>query len=263
MPHDRPAAPTRPGRRYFHSLIREFSRFSVVVSWVIATACAACWRPRTPPDDGRFGPLLLAPPPLTPVASGPADDDAAARATWTLDTDDGGTARVSYRGAKVMTFHYLFWGKNYAWADPIIRGSVSSGGVTRFELGVDSLGLRLMGSVAKTGPTEVTFEYILEAKKDLDGIDGGGVEFNLNLDAVPAGRDGPALLADRRGFQWDAAPGGIGVTFDPPLSASYFDQAQKKTVRCFLVGNQLRAGQRRVIMKITAAPRRRGAQVRR
>jgi hypothetical protein len=192
----------------------------------------------------------MTPPPLAPLASGIADDDAAARAAWTLETDDGGTIRVSYRGVKVMTFHYLFWGRNYAWADPIVRSSLTSGGVTRFELGVASLGLRVLGAVAKTGPGEVTFEYALDASKDLDGIDGGGLEFNLNLDAVPVGREGPVLHADRRGFRWDAAPGGITVDFDAPQPATYFEQGQKNTVRCFLVGHQLRAGQRKVAMKI-------------
>jgi hypothetical protein len=259
MLYDRVFSPIHRARTYLQFLIREFSHLAppkprriifVCALASLATASASCWRSRAPSDDGRTGPFLTAPPPLVPLAGGPGDDEAAARATWVLDTDDGGTARVAYRGAKVMTFHYLFWGKNYAWADPIIRGSISQGGVTRFELGVEPLGLRLLGSVAKTGPGEVTFDYTLDAKKDLDGIDGGGLEFNLNLDAVPTGHDGPALFSDRRGFQWDAGPGGVTVAFDPPLSASYFDQGHKKTVRCFLVGNQLRAGQRRVVMKI-------------
>ena len=218
---------------------------------VAAVSATSCGRSKVPSDEPRpapssFGPLALA----APAVQVSSDDDAAARAAWTLETDDGGTVRVSYRGAKVMTFHYLFWGKNYAWADPIVRSSLTSGGVTRFELGVDALGLRIMGAVAKTGPGEVTFEYALEAKKDLDGIDGGGLEFNLSLDAVPAGREGPDLLVDRRGFQWAASPGGMSVEFDTPLSAMYFDQGQKNTVRCFLVGNQLRVGRRKIAMKI-------------
>jgi hypothetical protein len=150
----------------------------------------------------------------------------------------------------VLTFHYLFWGKNYAWADPVVRSSLTQGGVTRFDLAVDALGLRMTGSIARTGPGEVTFEYVLDATRDLDGIDGGGLEFNLNLDAVPGGRDGPLLSADRRGFQWDVAPGGLSVGFDAPLPTTYFEQGQKNTVRCFLVSSQLRVGQRKVAMKI-------------
>jgi hypothetical protein len=214
------------------------------------TLGVSCGRPKTPPDDARTNSFFGGPPPLPATSTGLAEDDAAARAAWTLETDDGGTARISYRGSKVMTFHYLFWGKNYAWADPVVRSSMTSGGVTRFELGVEALGLRMMGSIAKTGPGEVTFEYALDATKELEGIDGGGLEFNLNLDAVPSGREGPALLPDRRGFQWDAAPGGIAVGFDASLPTTYFEQGQKNTVRCFLVGNQLRVGQRKVTMKI-------------
>jgi len=236
--------------RYLHSLVSESRRLFAGGLVLAAAVASSCGRPKVPPDEARIGPRMMAPLTRAPVAGGLGDEDAAARAAWTLDTDDGGTVRISYRGVKVMTFHYLFWGKNYAWADPIIRSSLAQGGVTRFELGVEALGLRMLGSVAKTAPGEVTFEYVLEASRALDGIDGGGLEFNLNLDAVPAGRVGPALLADRRGFQWDAAPGGITVDFDGPLPATYFDQGQTNTVRCFLVGNQLRPGQRKVVMKI-------------
>jgi len=246
MPPDR-AAPLRR-RSSRHSLVPEFRCLFVAGAAAAGVLAVSCWRPKTPPDV-RTDPFLAAPPSV-PVASGPGDDDAAAHAAWTLEIDDGGTVRVSYRGSKVMTFHYLFWGKNYAWADPIVRNSLTSGGVTRFELGVESLGLRMMGSVAKTGPGEVTFDYALEATKEMEGIDGGGLEFNLNLDAAPGGREGPTLLPDRRGFQWDAAPGGIAVHFDAPLPTTHFDRGLANTVRCFLVGNQLRVGRRRVTMKI-------------
>jgi hypothetical protein len=250
MPHRSVASFSAWRRRYLHSLLLDSPRFSGVALALLAAACASCRRGTPPSESGA--PSYLLPPPLPPIGGAPSEDDAAARASWTLDTDDGGTVRVSYRGAKVMTFHYLFWGKNYAWADPVVRSSLASGGVTRFELGVDSLGLKIMGSVAKSAPGEVTFEYALDASRDLDGIDGGGLEFNLNLDAAPAGHDGPApaLLGERRGFQWDAAPGGLAVTFDAPLPATYFEESQKNTVRCFLVGNQLRKGQRKIGMKI-------------
>jgi hypothetical protein len=220
----------------------------VVFSLAVALATISCLRAKSPPEGGE-GPTS-SPPPQPALSTSQNDDDAAARAAWTLETDDGGTVRVLFRGAKVMTFHYLFWGKNFAWADPVVRYSTTSGGVTRFLLAVDPLGLKISGSVAKTAPGEVTFEYAFEAAKDLQGIDGGGLEFNLNLDAVPNGHEGPTLLPERRGFQWDVAPGGLSVTFDGPMPATFFDQGQKNTVRCFLIGNQLHTAQRKIAMKI-------------
>src|SRR5262249_41668414 len=91
------------------------SRSTVSVFGLVALLAAGipCWRQKAPPDPSVAPPaFFVAPPPVSTAASGTAEDAAAARAAWTLETDDGGTVRVSYRGAKVMTFHYLFWGKN-------------------------------------------------------------------------------------------------------------------------------------------------------
>src|SRR5262245_59864518 len=98
--------------RYWYSFYPELTRVSA--PWLLAAAAltSSCWRSKTPSEEARPPAVGFMPPPppqATPEAMG---DDAAARAAWTLETDDGGTVRVSYRGAKVMTFHYLFWGKN-------------------------------------------------------------------------------------------------------------------------------------------------------
>src|SRR4051812_14849195 len=49
------------------------------------------------------------------------EDDSAASATWTVEVSDGATLRVNYRGTQIMSFHYLFWGKNFSWANPVVK----------------------------------------------------------------------------------------------------------------------------------------------
>src|SRR5260221_11127124 len=59
-----------------------------------------------------------------PAAAGSlttADDDSVMSAAWTVEGADGGTLRGNYRGTQVMTFHYLFWGPNFSWANPACK----------------------------------------------------------------------------------------------------------------------------------------------
>jgi hypothetical protein len=217
---------------------------------LVFIALAACAKRRPPAPDIAPLPLEAPPPPSTLASSD--EDDAAASAAWTIEVAEGGTLRVNYRGAQVLSFHYLFWGPNFSWANPVVKSSRTSDGVTTFEIGVDALGLDIAGRVAKSGPGEMSVEYGVTAHKDLSDITGGGIEFNLNLDApVPGRGNAPALLADARGFKWEAATAdAISVVFDQALPAAFFERDQRNAVRCFLVGKDLKPGVRKFAMKV-------------
>jgi hypothetical protein len=180
------------------------------------------------------------------------DDDSATSAPWTVEVTDGGTLRVNYRGMQVVTFHYLFWGTNFSWANPVVKNARSAAGVTTFDLDVDSLGLRIAGRIAKVAANEIVIDYAVTADRSLDDVVGGGIEFNLGLDApVPGKENAPQLFADSRGFKWDAASlDAISVLFDPPLAATFFEKDQRNTIRCFLVGRQIRPGTSKVSMRL-------------
>jgi hypothetical protein len=210
---------------------------------------AACAKRRPPASDVAVAAVEPPPPPPTLAAD---DDDAAASAAWTIEVAEGGTLRVSYRGAQIMSFHYSFWGPNFSWANPVVKGVKTSDGVTTFEIGVDTLGLDIAGKITKSGPGELTVEYGIAANKELRDITGGGLEFNLSLDApVPGKGNAPVLLADSRGFKWEAAANdSISVAFDQPLPAAFFERGQQSAVRCFLVGKDVSPGTRKVAMKV-------------
>jgi hypothetical protein len=212
-------------------------------------ALAGCAKRRPPAPDIAVAAIEPAP---APAALAADEDDAAASAAWTVEVAEGGTLRVSYRGAQVMSFHYLFWGPNFSWANPVVKSARTSEGVTTFEIGVDALGLDITGRIAKSAPGEMSVEYGIVAHKELSGITGGGLEFNLTLDApVPGKGNAPTLLADARGFKWEAAAtDAISVVFDPPLPAAFFERDQRNAVRCFLVGKDVRPGARKVAMKV-------------
>jgi hypothetical protein len=186
----------------------------------------------------------------TIVAALPDDPDPSA--PWTIEVSDGGTLRVEHRGTRIATFKYVFWGKSYAWADPVVSNVKTVNGVTTFDLAVQALGLAMAAKVERTGQGELSIEYTITSLRKLGDIVGGGMEWGLNLAApVAAKASEPTLLPDQRGFRWEvASPDGLSVSFDPPLPSAYFEQNQKSTVRCFLVGTELEAGSRKIAMRV-------------
>jgi len=219
------------------------------IAVLVCFALLGCAK-RRPPSADVF---TAAPPPVAAApASGPSDDDVAALAPWTVEVAEGGTLRVDYRGAQVMSFHYSFWGPNYAWANPVVRNVKTSDGVTTFELAVDALGLKIGAKIARSGVNEVAVDYAMTAERPLSDITGGGVEWNVALDAgVPGKGNVPSLLLDKQGFRWEAAVGdAITVAFDPPLPDVFFERDQRNDIRCFLVGRDIQPGTRKVSMKV-------------
>jgi len=184
--------------------------------------------------------------------SGGSDDDSAASASWTVEVGDGATLRVNYRGTQIMSFHYLFWGANFSWANPVVKNVKTKDGTTTFDLEVDALGLKIAGKIDKAGPGELAVEYAIKAERPLEDIVGGGLEFNLNLEvSVPAKGNPPLLLADNRGFTWDVAGSDpITIAFDRTLPATFFERDQRSVIRCFLVGRRIESGSRTLAMRL-------------
>lgn len=213
----------------------------------------SCTKPKPPASDITLASVESAAH-ASGASSGPSAASAvvdAASAAWTIEPTDAGAFSVAYRGAEVATFHYLFWGANYSWADPAVKNLKTAGGVTTFDIAVDALGLAIACRVSNTGPAELTFDYDIVASKPMKNIVGGGLEFNLNLDATRSGKaNPPVLLADKRGFKWDVVPSDpLLVSFDPAVERTFFEMDQKNTLRAFFVGTEIRPGRRKLSMK--------------
>jgi hypothetical protein len=218
---------------------------------VVLALASGCAKRRPPSPDVTVA--AIEPQAPAPATFGGADeDDTAASAAWTVEVAEGGTLRVAYRGAPVMTYHYLFWAENFRWANPVVTNVRTADGVTTFEILVGELGLKIAGRIAKSAPGELSVDYGILAEKELTNITGGGLEFNLNLDAaVPTKSNAPALLADTRGFSWEATVSdAISVVFDQPIASTFFEQGQRNAVRCFLVGKEVHPGVRKISMKV-------------
>jgi hypothetical protein len=199
-------------------------------------------------DDPSGASAKQAAGPTVPAAAPDLDP----AAPWTIEVADGGTIRIEQRGTRMATFKYVFWGANYAWADPVVSNVRAASGVTTFELKVNALALSIAGRIERSGPGELSVDYAITSLKKWEGVVGGGMEWSLNLGARASAKAGePELLPDRRGFRWDIAPpDGISASFDPPLPSTYFEQNQKSTIRCFLVGTEIQPGTRKISMRV-------------
>ena len=129
-----------------------------------------------------------------PAAPAPSSTPPAARApvagglAWTIEPTADGTALIRYQEAQVASFRYVFWGKDWAWTDPAVKPG-SRRRNHGFTVEVPHLGV----NIERRGTTkgELLFEYTIEAERSLTGVVGGGMEFNLRLDAPVLGGTPP------------------------------------------------------------------------
>src|SRR6266536_3283134 len=123
--------------------------------WLLCAV--ACAEPK-PPVDREVTPVAAAAAPVPASVGDEFDEDATA--PFSIETADGATFRLKYRNAQIATFHYVFWGESFNWADPVIKNTKTAAGITTFELEVAVLGLKIAGKIAKTAPAERSFEYV-------------------------------------------------------------------------------------------------------
>ncbi|NQT17847.1 MAG: glycosyl hydrolase family 5, partial [Planctomycetes bacterium] len=168
-------------------------------------------------------------------------------------TNDAGVA-VSCQHAPVVQAHYVFWGGNWKWVGARLELGEPTDGGTAFSGAVSQLGLEIEGTIRSPAPNQLQTTWRIEAEKPLQGIIGGGLEFNLVLDApsLPAKLPDPVLLENDKGWQWQVdRRGPITVEFDEPLAQLYFERGQKHQLRALFVGPEVAKGTRTVTMTVT------------
>lgn len=166
---------------------------------------------------------------------------------WTLQLTDEGRASVRHAGTEMVSFDYVFWDEDWAWAGAQVHQEMDAEGRSSFEIRIPDLGLRIDGKAEPTDRGELTFTYDIVAERTLDGIIGGGLDFTLRAED----RADPVLLGDQRGWRWPVeGEASVGVTFEPAAQAVFFERDRKDHIRAMLIGRHVDAGRRTVIMRL-------------
>lgn len=173
-------------------------------------------------------------------------------AIWQVRTTDDAGVEVLCRQTPVVTSQYVFWGANWQYAGARFEAGQPEDGARTFVGSVENLGLEIEAVVRSVQRNVLQYTWTIEARRELKGIIGGGVEFRVALESPVLGKDvgQPELLEDKRGWQWNAMRGQvIQVSFDEPLNV-YFERGNRGQIRAMFVGMDVAAGVHQVRMAI-------------
>lgn len=188
----------------------------------------------------------------------------ASAAEWQATVLDNGTPSLTYRHAPVLRCQYLFFGAAWKWAGSNWNIQTTADGRRILTGRIPDLGIEAAGPVTTPQPDTLVFEYHLSAARELTGIVGGGLEFEVDYNSPalratgPRAKPGagavrePVLLPDNRGWKWDAGGGNVlQVAFDRPIASVHFEQGNKGRIRAMFIGGNIEPGDQTIVMTVT------------
>ncbi len=174
--------------------------------------------------------------------------DVALAASWTVSVDEqqGGLPAVSKGGASALSSKFVFWGKNWAWADMPRQFKVTA----PFEYAVSgknqALNFDLAGRIKKPTNQQLMWEFDLDARGTTLDVIGGGMAFEFDVVKFRGELGEPELLPGNQGWAWGRAGANrMEMRFAPPLASVYFERGQKSEIRAFFYKGEVPQGKRR------------------
>jgi hypothetical protein len=158
---------------------------------------------------------------------------AASPLTASVDQNQG-LPRLSLGGGTALSSAFVFWSKNWSWAQLDAPFKV----VGPFEYAISgadqALNFRLSGHITKPSSHELVWEFDLDAPVTMKDVIGGGISFNFNLANFGSQLGEPRLLSGNGGWSW-GRPGSAQaeMRFDPPPAKVFFERGQKSEVRAY------------------------------
>lgn len=168
----------------------------------------------------------------------------ASGATWKAGADDNeGLPTLSKGGTVALSSAYVFWGKNWVFADEQTDFKVTAPFDYSFSGKNAALNFDLAGHAKKRSDTQLTWDFDFNAHSASTGIIGGGISFRFDLQSFGAELGEPELLPGNMGFTWGRAGGSrIEMRFEHPLAAVYFERGQKAEIRAFFYKDAISPG---------------------
>ena len=170
-------------------------------------------------------------------------------ASWTASVDQrNGLPSVSLSGSTALSSDFVFWGKDWVWADMATDFKV----VAPFEYRVagrnQALNFDLTARVVKPSNRQLVWQFDIEARGTMPDVIGGGISFQFDVANLSSSVGEPELLPDNRGWTWGrTGRGRVEMRFDPPLAKIYFERGIKSEIRAFFYQGEVPQGQRRYI----------------
>ena len=177
---------------------------------------------------------------------------AAWAAPWTVSVDErNGLPTIGIGGAPAMTTEFVFWGRNWRWADTVPAFRV----VSPFDYAMTAqntlLGLEMRGTIRKQSERQLRFELEIDARQSQANVIGGGLSFRFDLPKGARQLGEPELLPGNAGLAWGRQQSSrIEVRFDPPPASVFFERGSKSEVRAFFFGGEIPQGLRRHVVTV-------------
>jgi hypothetical protein len=170
-------------------------------------------------------------------------------ASWTASVDQrNGLPSVSLSGGTALSSDFVFWGKNWVWADMGTDFKV----VAPFEYRIggknQALNFDLTAHVTKPSARQLVWQFDLDARSTTMDVIGGGISFQFDLPNLGSSLGEPELLPGNRGWTWGrTGDRHVEMRFDPPLANVYFERGVKSEIRAFFYQGEVPQGQQRYI----------------
>lgn len=176
-------------------------------------------------------------------------------ASWRVSVDQrSGLPIVEMGGAAAVSGAFVFWQKNWTWADLTTQLKV----IKPFEYAVtgrnQGLDLDVSGLVRKPSDRQLVWEFDFDVRSTTPDAIGGGISFKFDLAGFASRLGEPELLSGNHGWRWGTAGGSrLEMRFEPPLASVYFERGQKSEVRALFYKGEVSQGQLRHTATLTVS----------
>jgi hypothetical protein len=175
----------------------------------------------------------------------------AALATASI-SEENGLPSLSVGGGSAMESHFVFWGKDWRWAQ--LKTQFARKAAMQYTLSGrdDFLHFDLSGEMRKASNSQFVWEFVVDADTATPDAVGGGIAFKFDLTTFEPVLGEPTLLPGNSGWSW-GRPGGpqVEMRFDPPLASVHFERDQKSEVRALIYDGAVPQGRRQFNATLT------------
>ncbi len=176
--------------------------------------------------------------------------------SWSLSVKEkDGLPIATAGGVSALTTSNIYWGENWHWAG--LNSKLLVKGPFHYEITGSNkrLGFDLLGTATKTSKGQMVWDFEFDAKRDRNGVIGGGLVFKFDLKRFGRKMGEPEILPDRAGWRWGRGNSPkLEMRFDPPVKALYFERGRKKELRAFFYKDQVKKGKSHYKITLTASP---------